>query len=294
MAPGTKVLQAAVHPAVRVMRLMFAVGTAVSPRMSSALAYKLMFRPARARLRDEEAAVLAAAACDQAILCRGKAITTYTWGQGPRVLLVHGWDSCAGHFAGFVAPLLAAGYSVIGFDASGHGRSEGSETDFLEYVQVLGSLQQRCGAFAGVIAHSFGAMCLAYALKHGLQAQRVVLISAPCRFEGLKYKIQSLLGVPDSVIEDLSRRVEHRFADHADVWNEFSADHNARALDLPALIIHDRGDREVADLEGRSIAAAWSGARLLLTEGLGHRRILRDQAVISAAVAFMRGVGASE
>jgi hypothetical protein len=31
----------------------------------------------------------------------------------------------------------------------------------------------------------------------------------------------------------------------------------------------------------------WPGARLVSTEGLGHRRILRDAEVIAAAVAFV-------
>ena len=35
------------------------------------------------------------------------------------------------------------------------------------------------------------------------------------------------------------------------------------------------------------VAAAVPGARIELTEGLGHRRILRDPAVVTRAVAFV-------
>jgi hypothetical protein len=35
------------------------------------------------------------------------------------------------------------------------------------------------------------------------------------------------------------------------------------------------------------IAAAWPGARFMKTQGLGHGRILRDPAVVEAAVAFI-------
>lgn len=48
-----------------------------------------------------------------------------------------------------------------------------------------------------------------------------------------------------------------------------------------ALVIHDEGDREVPFDDGASIAAAWPGARLVQTTGLGHRKILRDEAVIA-------------
>ena len=41
--------------------------------------------------------------------------------------------------------------------------------------------------------------------------------------------------------------------------------------------------------DGAAIANAWPGARLVTTTGLGHRRILRDEHVVSQAVAFVKG-----
>ena len=50
-------------------------------------------------------------------------------------------------------------------------------------------------------------------------------------------------------------------------------------------MIHDQDDREVPLPHGERLAAAWPGARLVTTTGLGHRRILRDPAVLDAVVA---------
>jgi hypothetical protein len=55
----------------------------------------------------------------------------------------------------------------------------------------------------------------------------------------------------------------------------------------PVLVVHDRRDAEVPFASGAAIAGAWPGARLLATEGLGHRRVLRDAGVIEAAVSFV-------
>ncbi len=56
--------------------------------------------------------------------------------------------------------------------------------------------------------------------------------------------------------------------------------------DLPAvLIIHDTEDKEVHHRDGTLLAAAWPHAEFMSTTGLGHRRILRDEAVISRSVA---------
>ena len=38
----------------------------------------------------------------------------------------------------------------------------------------------------------------------------------------------------------------------------------------------------------RRVTAAWPNAQLVETEGLGHRRVLRDADVIARAVAFVR------
>jgi pimeloyl-ACP methyl ester carboxylesterase len=63
---------------------------------------------------------------------------------------------------------------------------------------------------------------------------------------------------------------------------------NVRNLSIPALIIHDDRDRDIPWEDGMAVADAWPGAKFKLTHGLGHRRILRDAAVISAATEFIR------
>jgi pimeloyl-ACP methyl ester carboxylesterase len=53
------------------------------------------------------------------------------------------------------------------------------------------------------------------------------------------------------------------------------------------LVVHDEGDEIIPFAEGQQIAAAWPGAVLHATRGLGHNRILRDAAVVQAAVEFI-------
>ena len=72
-------------------------------------------------------------------------------------------------------------------------------------------------------------------------------------------------------------------------WDEFDIPALAAAQSGPLLVIHDRGDAEVPWSDGAAIAAAWPGARLVTTEGLGHRRILKDEGVVDLAVRFVRG-----
>ena len=57
--------------------------------------------------------------------------------------------------------------------------------------------------------------------------------------------------------------------------------------DAALLVVHDDGDKDVPPLHGRRLAATWPGAQLVSTDGLGHRRILRDPAVVAGAVQFV-------
>jgi hypothetical protein len=61
------------------------------------------------------------------------------------------------------------------------------------------------------------------------------------------------------------------------------------------LVVHDTDDREVPYADGRRLAEVF-GARLITTNGLGHRRILYAPEVIDAVVEFIeegRRIGAT-
>jgi pimeloyl-ACP methyl ester carboxylesterase len=61
----------------------------------------------------------------------------------------------------------------------------------------------------------------------------------------------------------------------------------AETMDRPLLVIHDRDDRDCPVSTGRDIAEAWPGASFVETEGLGHRRILRDLDVIERVTSWV-------
>src|SRR6266702_4946610 len=62
----------------------------------------------------------------------------------------------------------------------------------------------------------------------------------------------------------------------------------ARAMRIPLLVIHDRDDREVRWDDGAAITAAWPGAQLVTTTGLGHHRIVSDGGVIQQVLGFLK------
>jgi pimeloyl-ACP methyl ester carboxylesterase len=58
---------------------------------------------------------------------------------------------------------------------------------------------------------------------------------------------------------------------------------------VPTLIVHDREDRINRFADAEAYRDAIAGARLMATDGLGHTRLLRDEQVVNAVVAHLRG-----
>jgi len=155
----------------------------VAPPLAAQLVERLMLTPQRHRTPRRERAFLDAAhVLTVPWWPRGHTLVGYSWGHGPTILVVHGWAGRTTQLGAFVAPLVAAGYRVIGFDLPAHGRSDGEQTNLLEFRDVLLELGRRHGPFAGVIAHSMGGAAATMALAAGLPAERLVLISTPASF----------------------------------------------------------------------------------------------------------------
>jgi len=106
-------------------------------------------------------------------------IALYSWGVGPVIILVHGWSGRGLQLAAFAAPLVAAGFRVIAFDAPGHGRSPGNRTNIFNFQQVLSDIAIKFGPVHGIVAHSFGVLVSALAIKKQLALNKLVCIRSP-------------------------------------------------------------------------------------------------------------------
>jgi pimeloyl-ACP methyl ester carboxylesterase len=211
-------------------------------------------------------------------------VRIWRWGAGPVVLLAHGWGGVGGQLRAFVPPLVERGFSVVVFDAPGHGRSGGRRSSLVDFARALRAVAEAAGRVHAVIAHSLGGAATALALRDGLKARRTVLVAAPADPEDWTREFARRLAIPAPVMDRMRSRVEGRLGVR---WSDLRVLPLARSLDTPLLLVHDRDDAEVPWADGAALASAWPGARLLTTAGLGHRRILREPAVVSAAVGFV-------
>lgn len=257
----------------------FSIGSRVAPGLTAAAAERLFFTTRRSAPRPAERDIL-----QSATPFRVAGMQAWTWGRGPTVLLVHGWNGRATQLGGFVMPLVARGYRVVAFDAFGHGDSPGGWLSLPGLAECVQEVTDEIGRPYGIIAHSLGGAATTLALSNGVQAERAVFVSPPTDPRRFLETFGAVLGISEGVRARLERRIERRLAMRME---DLRVDVIARSMRTPLLIIHDQNDKEVPLDAGKSIARAWPGARLIITRGLGHQRILRDQAVTNAAVRFI-------
>ena len=259
----------------------------LAPGLAGLWAERLFLTPPRPRYPSSEFFDLIDAR-QSFLRHRGRHIATWRWGaaDAPAVLLVHGWGGRATQMRRFVAHLAAAGYRVIAYDQPAHGLSDGKLTGLPDFADVLSAVGRHHGNVRAVISHSLGGPATAIALARGLAVERAVLISPPSDLVGYSRRFARWLALPERVRRSMQAAIEERFGVR---WSELEMSRVAPRLRAEALVIHDRHDTQVPWKQGAALARHWPGARLMSTRGLGHGRILEDDAVARAAVDFIAG-----
>jgi len=209
----------------------------------------------------------------------------YEWGRGPVVLLIHGWAGFASQLSIIAKQLVEAGYKVISFDALAHGRSTGRQTNMLEFYKIVKHLQNEYGGFEAIAGHSLGGMAAIYSVKHQVRAKKIITIGAPSSMDFIldMFLMQSNFSrkFRKALIDEIKSRT-------GIVSDDITPESLVSEFNIAGLIIHDKDDKEIPSEESMAIAEHWPAAKLFLSEGLGHKRILADKIIIDEIVDFIK------
>jgi pimeloyl-ACP methyl ester carboxylesterase len=215
----------------------------------------------------------------------GRSLAAWSWGDGPTIVGLHGWGGRGGQFATYAAPLVEAGYSVVLFDAPGHGESDGRLSSLPQFADALESVLQAVRGAHAVLAHSMGAAAAVLVAARGAPVERLVLFGTPTSFTRYARHFQRSVGMSDRLFRALQHRLEARFRVR---WEEIELESLAQRVQQPTLFVHDANDKEAKLKNVEPLLAHWPSAELLKTEGLGHYRILWDAAVRDAVLRFLQ------
>jgi pimeloyl-ACP methyl ester carboxylesterase len=198
------------------------------------------------------------------------------------VLALHGWQGHAAQFSELALALAAGGFQVIAVDAPAHGRSPGNRAHATAFADALLEIVPELGDVHAVLGHSMGGGAALYAMARGLSADRAVIFASPARFGDVLARLAADLGLPAGATRQFIG------------WMERLTGVPVAELDIaalareapPMLLVHDRDDRIIPFADAEHIVAR-TGASLLATRRLGHRRVLSDPAVVARVLDFL-------
>lgn len=253
------------------------------PWLAERLFIQIFFTPAKYPYPDKELPYLEKAE-KRNLSFKGRKVMSYKWGEGPSILCIHGWMGRATQFRKFVDVFTKEGYSVISFDAPAHGKSEGVKSHLMYFVEVAELLEKE-NRLAGIIGHSLGGVAGLHVAHRGGRVPKVIMIGSPT--------------IADKIIEAFLKRLKASWKlgnyfknyikkTYGQPFDEYSAEHIIKEIkELPILLIYDKDDLEVPLFHGETIKELYPKAKMMVTEGLGHTRILRDDEVVRKTFEFI-------
>jgi len=257
----------------------FRWGTRLSPHLASAAALRLFLTPRRLRRPIPEEAVLLTGARSE-VVYKGMRLPVWTWGEGPTVLLVHGWEARGSQLArAYAEPLAERGYRVVTFDMPGHGDAPDAQTSMLDFADVVAHLGQALGPLHAVIAHSMGGAATLTAHAAKPVAKNLVIIAAPLHPLRFLKMFGDAVELTDAVRAGMIALLEAR---HGVPIEDIDTRKHAPTIHAPVLVVHDNEDPAVPYAHGAALASALPNATFITTRGLAHQRVLRAPEVLEA------------
>ncbi len=258
----------------------------ISPKLTVLYLAKLFTTPIKHKIPKRELHMdLASVQRLVTIPSLNKQVVVYEYGESEKkILLVHGWSGRGTQLVKIADELLKSGYSTVSFDAPAHGKSPGNNGIMTDFIAAILEIDKQYGPFDAAVGHSLGGMSILNAIKQGLQLKSAAIIGSG--------------DIVQDIIEDFVAKLElnPKFANllrlhfekkHGEKMNDYSAYRAAKNTDISMLVVHDKDDPEVSVKAGIHIHQHLINGTLMLTERLGHRKILGHQDVINRVVTYI-------
>ena len=213
----------------------------------------------------------------------------YRWNhpQTKKALILHGFSSTIKKFDHFVMPLVKKGYEVIAFDAPAHGDSSGKTINGFQYRDTIKAVYEKFGPVHSFIAHSFGGLALSLFMEEQeyQENKKLVLIAPATETDSAINSFADFLRIDNEVKEEMRKIIFEKSGKTAD---QISIFHAAKNMKADVLWIHDEDDDVTPWTDAAKIQAEnHTNFQFMLTKGLGHRRIYRDNKVKKAIMEFL-------
>lgn len=258
----------------------------LAPTLMTKLMREQGFRVRPYRLSAEQLA-LKDQARSYALRFDDNSIQVFEWGNGPVVLLAHGWSGSPLQFDTLIRTLLALNYKVVAFDQKGHGASSGRYSSFPEFVRSTELVAAHYRAnLHGIVAHSIGSNSILKVCECLTPSLKVAAIAPVGDFLQMLETLRRRMGIYEGLFTQVIRKIETESGLELAELNQLDY---SKIAHHEVLLVHDRFDKINEFDASVEIHKNLHGSILMPTEMLGHSRILNDRAVIDRVVAHISG-----
>lgn len=260
---------------------------AISPKLATLFAAKLFTTPIKYKIPKREFHMEQNSRQSKLVVpILEKEITVYQYGEGQKkILLVHGWSGRGTQLVKIADELVKLGYQTISFDAPAHGKSEGKMTLMPEFIASILEIEKQYGPFEFAIGHSLGGMSILNAIKQGFSVKKAITIGSGDIIQDILDDFVLKLKLQPKIAGMMKQHFEKKFGEPMENYSSHIA---AIEVKIPVLIIHDQNDHDVAVKAAYNINKHLTASELIITEGLGHRKILGNERVINSIKEFLK------
>lgn len=289
--------KAAVPISIRLFRFYFSRIGKLLPGPSIKIASSLFYNPRKKSQNKSELSFLKTA--DNLFFTEYQSSTKYLdfkknklqvseWGTGEKViLLVHGWESKTVHFLKLIHWFLKQNYKLVIYDAPAHGNSSGVKCDIVDMGDAFEHVLHKIGNVEMVIAHSLGASAVINKLTSNpkISIKKLVLLSPSFDLQDILKRFMSFLKIPQTQKDKMQHYFDVRFEKEIDVFK--NRIFTQRGLAESILILHDSDDLYIPFQDTEKIIKKWEKPEFIITNSLGHNKVLKDEKVFKAIDHFL-------
>jgi esterase/lipase len=213
----------------------------------------------------------------------------YRWNHPSqkRALILHGFESSVINFENYVEPLIKKGYEVLAFDAPAHGRSSGKTITVITYKNLVHHIWNNYGPIDSFITHSFGGLTLCLALEEIPHSDltKIVLIAPAAETKTAIDNFFKLLKLNIGVRKEFDYLIEEQ-GGRLPEW--YSVSRTAPKIKGQVLFLQDKDDYMTPMSDVKPIMDKnYSNFHFVISEGLGHRKIYRDEQSLKKIMEFL-------
>ena len=211
----------------------------------------------------------------------------YEIGQGPTILFLHGWAGRGMQFHKMAIGLAESGYHCLLIDAPAHGASEGKKTNIFEFAEVFNEIKGKQGDIIAAVGHSLGAASISLSISEGSTVPAFISLGAPVVAKDILSEFADKLNIAEPTVEGIRAKAVSEFSR---TFESVAMESTFKKVNCPVLALHGVDDEDVPVYHLDVLKSINSSIEVERFEGIGHRRVLKDERVIGAMKVWLEGL----